>query len=90
MRDARQRSQKDRWEGEEACCVLRGASREIRKKGRALTRYRAHLGKGGRAGEGERKVGEVGEQDEHHPVRGDQERPFSATRTRIASRESRA
>ena len=63
--------------GEEArYCVLRETGRD--RGGGALTRYRAHLGKGGRAGEGERKVGEVGEQDEHHPVRGDEERPFSA------------
>ena len=45
---------------------------------RGLTRYRAHIGEGGRARERERKVREVGEQHEDHPVRRDQERPFSA------------
>lgn len=43
----------------------------------SLTRYRAHIGEGGRAGKRERKVGQVRQQHEHHPVRRHEQRPFS-------------
>ena len=59
-------------ESRQGAAVRAGKGRDTR-----LTRYCAHVGEGGRAGEGERKVREVGEQHEDHPVRRDQERPFS-------------
>lgn len=43
-----------------------------------LTRYRAHIGEGGRAGECEREVREVRQEHKHHAIRGYQEGPFSA------------
>ena len=45
---------------------------------RGLTGDRARVGERGRASEREREVGGVGEQHEHHPVRGHEQRPLPA------------